>query len=142
VHVELGPLPSRAVLAWVAYAQDVVADLRAGGPSLPRVPVDLLDSFERYLEQWKAAAGTAEVFEWSGEADTEEVEYLLHTWFNLAQSLSTRAGADGRHAHADGQVFYDAVLTALLDGLRAEGRETTTLFADHLSAFWPGHPAG
>ena len=139
MHVELGPLPSEAVLTWVAYAEAVVAALKAEASSLPHVEAEVLQSFERYLAQWKAAARAGDVFRWSGDADPEAVEYLLHTWFNLAQALSSRPDDGFPRSPAEGQVFYDAVLTAVLDGLRAEGRETTTLFADHLRAFWPGH---
>jgi hypothetical protein len=137
--VEIGPLPSRAALAWVAYARAVITELKAEDSSLPRLPPEVVRAFARYLTQWRAAARVGEIFRWSGEAEAEEVEYLLHAWFNLAQFLSNRAGAGGPRSPAEGQVFYDAVVTALLDGLRAEGRETTTLFADHLGAFWPGH---
>jgi hypothetical protein len=126
----------------VAYAQAVIRELRTEGSSLPPVPDEVLRSFDRYLTQWKATARLGDVFRWSGEAEVEEVEYLLHAWFNLARHLSDRALTAGPQSPIDGQVFYDAVLTALLDGLRAEGRETTTLFADHLRAFWPGRPAG
>jgi hypothetical protein len=138
VKVELGPLPSGAVLAWVAYAQAILTELRVEGSSLPRVPPDVLQEFDRYLEQWQAVARAGEVFRWSGQAEAEEVEYLLHAWFNLAQFLSNHEGAGGPRSPAEGQLFYDAAVTALLDGLRAEGRESTTLFADHLGAFWPG----
>lgn len=137
--VEVGPVPSASVLAWARYARSVVDDIRDTAEDFPP-PVDLavLDAFERYLGEWEAEAKAHEVFRWSDDLDAESVEYLLHAWFVLAQRQAAAAKRRGIVlAPAEGVPFYQAVVTAVLDALEAEGRGRAQ-FSAHLRSFWPG----
>jgi hypothetical protein len=137
--VEVGPVPSASVLAWTRYARTIVEDVRDNAEDFPP-PVDLqaLDAFERYLSGWQAAAATCESFRWAEDVDPETVEYLLHAWFLIASRLA--AGAERRGltlSPPEGDAFYQAIVTAVLDALEAEGRGPAH-FSTHLRSFWPG----
>jgi hypothetical protein len=144
VHVELGPLPSSSALAWIERAREILGEVRSSGGQVPRsesvaLGADVLDAFSDYLDGWQKAAEAGPVFRWSGDAEPEVVEYLLHAWFNLANTLRARAEREQLPAPSpEAHDFYQALVTALLDALAAEGREPTRAFAEELRAFWPG----
>jgi hypothetical protein len=133
MQVEIGPLPAESARVWLAYAKGVV------GGAVKQLPIQVAASFSGYLEEWSEAAAAGEVFRWEGKAEPEEVEYLLHAWFNLAHAIvSAREESGGESvAPEEGQLFYRALVHALLNALRAENRSTAEL-ADHLAPFWPG----
>jgi len=122
VHVQIGPLPADSARAWLDYAGAVVAD------NMRQLPIQVAAHFSAYLSEWTEAA-QGDVFVWEGKAEPEEVEYLLHAWFNLAQSVEPGPEA--------GQVFYNGLVQTLLNALRKENPSTAEL-ADHLAPFWPG----
>jgi hypothetical protein len=95
--------------------------------------------FSGYLEEWSDAAASDDVFVWEGKAEPEEVEYLLHAWFKLAQAVAEQREQDPSVASPppEGHVFYTTLVSTLLNALRAESR-TTAEFAEHLAPFWPG----
>jgi hypothetical protein len=131
VQVQVGPLPADSARVWLDYAKGVVAE------SMRALPIQVAAQFSAYLEDWSEAAD-AEVFLWEGKAEPEEIEYLLHAWFNLARSVAAEREATGRPAPpAEGQVFYTGLVQALMNALRRESR-TTAEFAEHLAPFWPG----
>jgi hypothetical protein len=123
VQVQIGPLPADSARVWLDYAGGVV------GAAMKQLPIQVAAQFSAYLQEWLEAA-QGDVFVWEGSAEPEEVEYLLHAWFNLAQSL------DGPGPEA-GRVFYNGLVHALLGALRKENPSTAE-FADHLAPFWPG----
>ena len=136
MHVEVGPFPSASAQAWLKYARGVLDEVRTGGA--PAIPADVLTAFEAYLDQWDAAAASGQSFRWSGEADPEVVEYLLHAWFNLASTLARRAHERGvRTSPPEGEVFYNGLVEALLDALADEGGAGSA-FAEQLRTDWPG----
>ncbi|MGH2684030.1 MAG: hypothetical protein ACRDJP_00995 [Actinomycetota bacterium] len=135
MHIEVGPFPSASAQAWLKYARGVLDEVRAGSGTLPP---DIVTAFEAYLDEWDRAAATRPTFRWSGDADPEVVEYLLHAWFNLASSLARRAEERGvRTAPPEGEVFYNGLVQALLDALAEEGRAGSA-FAEQLRTDWPG----
>ena len=140
VHVDVGPFPSPSAQAWLKYARSVLDEARAG--TEVAVPADVADAFEGYLDEWDAAAAAGPTFRWSGEADAEVVEYLLHAWFNLARALAERAESRGvRVTPPEGEAFYNGLVRALLDALAAEGRGGSS-FAEELRTDWPGLDQG
>jgi hypothetical protein len=122
VQVQIGPLPADSARAWLAYANDVVA------ANMKQLPIQVAAHFSAYLAEWWEAAQGGD-FLWEGKAEPEEVEYLLHAWFNLAQSVEP--------GPEEGRVFYNGLVHALLNALRNENRSTAEL-AEHLAPFWPG----
>jgi hypothetical protein len=144
VHAELRPVPSASALAWVGYARGIVAEIAATGGRLPdapdtSVPAEVLEAFSGYLDEWERVARAGPVFRWSGEADAETVEYLVHALYNLARGLAERAERRGVSAMPpEGLDFYDALVVGLLDALAEEGPEPARAFAEELREFWPG----
>lgn len=132
-------MPASSVLAWTKYARCVVEDVRDAAEDFHLlVPADALDAFERYLGEWEGVARDGDPFRWAADVEPETVEYLVHAWFVLATRLAGRAQQRGVSlAPTEGEPFYQAVVTALLDALGAEGRAGSQ-FSDHLRAFWPG----
>ena len=136
MHVEVGPFPSASAQAWLKYARGVLDEVKAGNTGT--IPADVVTASEAYLDQWDRAAAAGPSFRWSGDADPEVVEYLLHAWFNLASILDRRAQERGvRTSPPEGEVFYNGLVEALLDALAAEGRAGSA-FAEQLRTDWPG----
>jgi hypothetical protein len=131
MQVQIGPLPIDSARAWLAYAKDVV------GAMIRQLPIQVAASFSAYLEEWGEAAAEGDVFLWEGKAEPEEVEYLLHAWFNLAKTVEEQRERTGEPVPPpEGEVFYNALVTGLLNALRSESRATAE-FAEHLAPFWP-----
>jgi hypothetical protein len=133
VQVQIGPLPNDSARAWLTYARGVV------GSMSKQLPIQVAASFAGYLEEWQEAAAEGDTFMWEGKAEPEEVEYLLHAWFNLANYIVAQRELTGGEPQApeEGQVFYRALVNALLNALRTENRATAE-FAENLAPFWPG----
>lgn len=139
VVVDLGPLPSRHVTAWVGYAQEVVDSL-AGGADLDGLVVsdDVLEAFEGYLAQWERKAKRSKTFRWTGEADPEFVQYLLNAFHHIAVRLYDEAESTGTTlGPEEGEPFYSMLVRSLLDGLAHESVSCAE-FVAHLREFWPG----
>ena len=123
-------MSNQSAQAWLAYARGVVAAV------VRQLPVQVAAGFSGYLEEWAdAAASSGDVFVWEGEAEPEEVEYLLHAFFKLAQTVAEQP--EEHPMPADAQLFYTTLVTALLNALRSENRATSE-FVEHLAPFWPG----
>lgn len=131
MQVQVGPLPADSARAWLDFAQGVVA------ASMRSLPIQVAAQFSAYLQEWSEAA-SGEVFVWEGKAEPEEVEYLLHAWFKLAQTVVSAREANGEPpGPPEGRVFYNGLVHALLNALRTENRATAA-FAEHVGPFWPG----
>jgi hypothetical protein len=136
VHVALGPLPSESARAWLAYARHVVVTPRAHDAET--LNDEIRHAFESYLTEWDKAAADDPVFRWETEVDGELVEYLVHAFYRVAVRLSEEAERrGGRLAPPEGDIFYAALVRALLDAMEAE-TVAAAEFAGHLRAFWPG----
>lgn len=137
--VEVGPVPSGSVVAWVTYARTVVDDLQDTAEDFPTpVPADTLAVFAGFLDEWEAEARRCDTFRWSADVEPEAVEYFVHAWFTIAQRLAASAERRGIVlAPEEGEAFYQALVTAVLDALAAEGHGPAQ-FSDHVRSFWPG----
>ena len=132
MHVHVGPVPNESAQAWLAYARKLVGDYSR------QLPIQVAASFSGYLEAWADEAADGDVFVWEGEAEPEEVEYLLHAWFKLARAVVEQRELTGEPvAPPEGHLFYTTLVNALLNALRTESRATAE-FVDHLAPFWPG----
>ena len=70
--------------------------------------------------------------------DPERVEYLAHVWFQLAERLASEAEARGFPlSPPEGEEFYQALVSAILDALAYEGRSLLE-FSEQLRGEWPG----
>lgn len=149
MHVEVGPLPSSSVLAWVGYAEAVLGAERVeDGPAMvlvddvatvaDDVPFDAVASFARYLVEWRAIASTEPQFSWSADIPGEVAEYLVLAFYRVVRRLNKTAEDRGEVlAPPEGEAFYNSLVDRLLRALAAEGPGSAE-FADHLRSFWPG----
>ena len=129
--MQVGPVSNESAEVWLAYAREVVAAVAR------QLPIQVAAGFSGYLEEWSdaAAASAGGMFVWEGQSEPEEVEYLLHAFFKLAQTVAEQPTV--HPMPAEGQLFYTTLVTALLNALRSENRATSE-FAEHRAPFWPG----
>lgn len=123
---------------WVAYARTVLAQHLAGRRDGDLDPT-VVAGFEAYLDEWDhtAAAGDGE-FLWSVDVDADQARYLAHAFFNVASGLATEAEARGFPiSPSEGDEFYRALVTSLLDTMTTEGGPVAA-FAEDLRDRWPG----
>lgn len=137
--MQIGPVKSSGVLAWVAHARGVLAEMRAGrGPAGPALAPGVVDAFERFLDEWQRTAAHDDEFVWSADVDPEQVEFLAHAFYNIAQELATAAEARGYPlAPPEGEEFYQSLVCAFLDALEQEGKGAGA-FAEDMRTTWPG----
>jgi hypothetical protein len=123
------------VLAWVAYAREVLALVERLAHELPvQVPPDVVVAFGRYVDEWEKAAKT-DTFEWEGELEALQVRHLMTYWLNLAKILSDRVHLQGPTMPEAAEPFYEMVIDVILRGLAEEDRA-----AERLQKAWPFRP--
>ena len=93
VRIEIGPVSSASAQAWIDYATDMLAMLRAL-PDEP-LPPNALDGFASLLEEWRPIAARPEPFRWSSDEPPERAQYLLKALY-IAGTLIEREAASGR----------------------------------------------
>jgi hypothetical protein len=138
MRVQVGPVPSGSVLIWVAYARTVLAQSLAHPGAHPPMPSEAIDAFESFLDEWDDVAGQGTEFVWIADVDPERVEYLAHVWFQVAARLASEAEVRGFPlSPPEGEEFYQALVSAILDALAYEGRSLFE-FSEQLREQWPG----
>jgi hypothetical protein len=136
MHVELGPIESSSVIMWIAYARTVLA--QQFGRRQPVISVDIIEEFERYLDDWDAAAARSTEFRWEGEVDTRQAKMLAEQYFNLVRDLDARTQERGYSiSPQDGEPFYRHLVQAMVEAFEHE-RDDLQTFAEHLRNDWPG----
>lgn len=135
--VHLGPLAGSSARAWLSNAKRVVALARASSdPALSRLPDEVADAFDGFLDEWLALAAGADEFVWEGEVDPDAVRPLAAYWFHLAKLVAERA--DELHlpvAPPEAEPFYLALVSAMTDVLLAE--DDPDHFGDKVREMWP-----
>lgn len=135
MEVVVGPVKAASMGAYVRFARVVLHDQGPGAG----VPSDAASSFDAYFAEWADIASRAEPDDdvmWRGEAEPEVVEYLVYSFFRLAQEVDEASGDDGV-VPADASPFYRLLVGALLSALEDEAGSRAE-FAAHLREFWPG----
>lgn len=121
MRVELGPIPSDCVGAWIDYAREVIDSLRTDPGD---VPVRALDRFTVYLDEWSALADRDDPFRWAGELSEELLEYLVNALYRTEQRAGSDVVAGRRRTLPPRAEKFNALLVrTLLDALAAGGRE-------------------
>jgi hypothetical protein len=119
VHIAVGPISSDSARAWITYATDMLALLRA----LPeeQLPRRALDVFASLLDEWGPIAEHAAQFRWSSEEQPERVQYLLNALY-VAGTLIEREAASGRARlrPAEADEFHVVLVREALDALQHE----------------------
>jgi hypothetical protein len=137
--VEIGPVQSTSVTAWVGYARKALDEV-VGEPGSDGVwiPDDTIATFVSYLDQWETAATGVDELHWAADIPADEAEYLSHAFFRIASNLANRADERGSSmAPPESEEFYRALVTAFLTALDEEGSGSAE-FSEHLRSFWPG----
>jgi hypothetical protein len=139
MRVQIGPVSSRSVSAWVGYARTALDEVvtEPGGEGV-WLPDDTVETFRKYLGSWEDEADIGDEFCWTADIPADEAEYLSHAFFRVASHLATKAGERGfALAPPESEAFYRALVDSFLDALDAEG-DSSQEFAEHLRSFWPG----
>ena len=137
MHVELGPIESSSVIMWIAYARTVLA--QELGRRRPVIQPEVIEEFERYLDEWDRIAATDTEFRWSGEIAAAQLRVLAEQYFTLAIELEERTQARGYSiSPPDGEPFYHHLVRAIVHAFEQE-RDDLQAFAEHLRDDWPGY---
>ena len=141
--LEVGPVSSPAVIAWIDYAEAVLA-VTADEPASDvvdesfddYVPAEVYDQFAGYLQDWRPIAESTDEFHWMLDIEPEVAEYLVHTFFKLSWRQA-RADDHGLRMSSSAVVFNRHLVKRMLGSLSSEGPAEAE-FAEHLRSFWPG----
>jgi hypothetical protein len=138
MRVDIGPVPLTSAEAWLDYAAGVVRELRVA----PRaVTSDVIDAFTSYLDEWRATAVHAsasgeKVFRWSGDANPENVEYLVFALYRLGTRLTEEEDIGTREPRpAAATKFHVVLVRSLLAALECQG-EAEAHFVRQLREVW------
>ena len=125
MRLDIGPFPSAGGQEWIAQARLLVGFLRAGAKLPFAVPPEVLDEFERFFEDWSAAA-EVEPFVWTREVDLVLLRPLMTYWFNLAQMLADHPEHQPPGS-LEARVFYRTLVAAILAQLADEDADFKVL---------------
>jgi hypothetical protein len=135
VQVQLGPIAKDQAVAWLEYADDALADLRALRE--PTIHASALDAFGDMLLEWNGALlDDRDDWVWVGEDTAEHVEFLMAALYQagLAMERASRLGkATLRPPEAD--EFHMMLVGEVLTVLRAEG-PSHDQFVESLRVEW------
>ena len=137
MRLDVGPVARASAVAWIAWADEVCAEL-GDDPSTASLCPQLLFGAGGYLEQWKhpdhSVGGT---FRWHADLDPDEVEYLIHGLLSLDARLAVEPNDGGQSpAPWEGREFYLVLVRDLLHALGMEGPGRAA-YVDQLRCCWP-----
>ncbi len=133
MRVDIGPVPSDSVKAWISFSRGVVAQLRSDPGD---IPPRALDRFSGYMDAWSAVAERSDPFRWSGEVTAEMLEYLTNWLHKTAVRVQADAEAGkGRTRPPEADKFHIVLVRSMLDALEREGPGPAQ-FAEQLRAEW------
>jgi len=143
VLLEVGPVSSDAVIAWIDYAEQVLATT-TDDPSPDvvdeafddHVPAEVYAQFAAYLRDWRPIAESTPEFHWTLDVEPEVAEYLVHAFFKLSWRQA-RVAAEAPRMSPSAIVFNRHLVKRMLGSLSSEGPAEAE-FAEHLRSFWPG----
>jgi hypothetical protein len=138
MRVEIGPVPVASAIAWLDYATGVIDELRVA----PRaVTEDVLDAFTTLVDEWREAASAAiragdGIFRWTGDAQPENVEYLVFALYRLGARLTEEEEGGLREPRpAPATKFHTVLVRSVLAALECEG-EAEAHFVRQLREVW------
>ena len=141
--LEVGPVSSDAVIAWIDYAEQVLATV-TDEPSPDavdeafddHVPDDVFAQFAVYLHDWRPIAESTAEFHWTLDVEPEVAEYLVHAFFKMSWHQA-RVPAEGLRLTSSAALFNRHLVKRMLGSLSGEGHAEAE-FAEHLRSFWSG----
>jgi CheY-like chemotaxis protein len=136
LEVAVGPVPSAAARVWIPNTRAIVTAVRDHGVDVGLdVPVDVADVFLAFLDEWESVAEDQDQFFWAASASVDVAERLLEYWAHIDSMTSDQlASLEVSWSPPEGQVFFIALTTAMLEGLAT--REDQAGLAARLHAQW------
>ena len=134
MRIELGPVSSDSAKAWIGYAIDTLALLRAHPDA--RLSPHALDGFASLLEEWQPIAASGRPFRWSSDERPERVQYLVHALY-VAGTIIEHEAASGRARlrPAAADEFHVQLVREALDALEHES-DADAQFVEQLRNLW------
>lgn len=139
MRLYVGPVAPASAVAWIEWAHEAFGGLHS--ERAPRVApcADVsVDAIDNFLDQWKPRTRIIDdAFRWEADVDPDELEYLVHAFFNLDARLLAEVDQGARPGAPDeGRVFYLVLVRALLHALETESPGRAA-FVDQLRWSWP-----
>lgn len=119
MQVEIGPVPSKAALAWLDYADGVLRELDRDDRG---IPAGARAEFRRLTAEWRAAAQADPTFRWTGNPDPAHVEFLVLSLYRLGTRLSDEEREGRRELRPpEARRFHVVLVQSVLDALERQG---------------------
>ena len=133
----MGPVAPAGAVAWMEWADEALEGLSTGPASERSPSSSVFVDAASYLQRWLPCAGSLpRTLRWQADVDPDELEYLLHAFFNLDMQLSKEAGAGVPEAPTEGRTFYLVLVRALLHALETQSPGRAA-FVAQLRSSWP-----
>lgn len=119
ITVKIGPVSSAAARVWVANTRKII-DAVSRHPDVlaDPVPLDILDVFRSFLDQWGAMAENTDEFRWVAKADPTDVSRVVTHWGTIDAMTDDQLDALGIHwSPPEGEPFFRALTSGVLDAL-------------------------
>lgn len=137
MRLQVGPIASSSVLAWVDYAREAIDDIVSDPFETPFDPA-VLDAFRSYLDTWEREARRGDEFSWEQDIPAEVAEYQVHAFHQMVSRLAMAAELRGEALQPqEAEPFYQALVAGVIDALLVEG-DAAAEYGVHLRSFWPG----
>lgn len=137
VRLDVGPVAPASAVAWMAWADEAFESLssRPASGSVPSSSV-FVDAAS-YLQRWMPSTGLQRALRWQANVDPDELEYLVHAFFNLDTQLSDKVGAGVvPDVPEEGRIFYLVLVRAILHALETDSPGRAA-FVSQLRSSWP-----
>lgn len=138
MRLDVGPVAPASAVAWMTWADRALTGLNVQpasrtSPSSTGVLVDV----GSYLRRWMPCTGSLpESLQRHAEVDPDEVEYLVHAFFNLDTQLSDEVRRKISVVPSEGRTFYLVLVGALLHALETQS-PSRAAFVTQLRSSWP-----
>jgi len=131
VTFHIGPVPSDLATVWIENSRALVQAVRDSRTPLSiSAHEDLLDLCDSLLSVWAAHAAKGETFDWSMEADVEQLTSVVQQWLEIGRLSDEDLTVLGRTwAPPSTRPFADALVTGVLEALDAAGEHGAALAA-------------
>jgi hypothetical protein len=134
VLINLGPVSSASAQAWVSYATDMLALLRAHHQ--PELPPNALDAFASLLDEWRPIAQRPEPFRWSSDDTPERAKYLINALYLAGTVIEEEAAAGrARLRPAEADEFHITLVHEVLYSLEHES-DADAHFVHEIRNIW------
>jgi CheY-like chemotaxis protein len=111
--VRVGPIDSEAARVWIDNTTTIIGALRSH-PEVVDVPADVLDLFERFLDNWREIAWANDEFTWVARASVTEVRRVIEHWVTVNALTDEQMAALGCHwSPPAGAPFFEALVEAI-----------------------------